>query len=482
MKKRLALLDSGWLTMETPETPMHVGGLMLYSVPENAPDTYMQDMLNWLTNVKEVARPFNKRLQGNLPMNLDAAWVTDHDIDMDYHIRHSALPRPGRIRELLALVSRLHAQHMDKQHPLWEVYLIEGIEGNRFALYVKIHHSLVDGVAAMRILQSRLAMSSDQRLPPPWSAEWEDIERESTGKVKSVKRRGPSLGESVKALGNVAINLAKLATTPKDSNIKSIYKAPKTVLNRKVQPARRFAAQSWSLSRLKSVAKLYDATLNDVVLAMCGGALREYLLGYATLPEHSLVANVPVSIRSQDQADEGGNAISAVQVTLGTRIRSAPARLRAIQESMNSAKQRLADMSRVEIDTHTIMTNLPLLAGQVSGLDGRVPVLFNVVVSNVPGPREARYLNGAELLANYPASLIWHGYAMNITVQSYRDNLDFGVIACRESAPKVQRMLDFLENALIELEQEGQKLKSSEDVLGESRIGTPPNDSEEKAA
>jgi diacylglycerol O-acyltransferase / wax synthase len=461
MKKKLALLDSGWLTMETPETPMHVGGLMLYKVPEGAPETFMQDMLNWLMDVKEVARPFNKKLKTNLPMNLDAGWVTDRDIDMDYHIRHAALPRPGRIRELLALVSRLHAQRMDRQHPLWECYLIEGIEGDRFGLYIKIHHSLVDGVAAMRILQSRLGMSAGDKFPPPWSAEWEEIEREKSGKVKSVKLPRPGLVESMKALSNVAVNLAKLAATPKDSNIKSIYKAPPTVLNKRVQPARRFAAQSWSLSRLKKVAKKYDATLNDVVLAMCGGALREYLLGYATLPEHSLVANVPVSIRSADQADEGGNAISAVQVTLGTRIRSAPSRLRAIQESMNSAKQRLADMSRFEIDAHTIMTNLPLLAGQVSGLDGRVPVMFNVVVSNVPGPRETRYLNGAELLANYPASLIWHGYAMNITVQSYRDSLDFGVIACRESAPKVQRILDLLENALVELEEAVVKPKAA---------------------
>lgn len=458
MKKRLALLDSGWLSMETPETPMHVGGLMLYEIPENASETFMQDTLAWLMNVKAVAKPFNKKLDSKLPLNLDAAWVEDHDIDMDYHIRHSALPRPGRIRELLALVSRLHAQRMDRQHPLWEATLIEGIEGNRFALYVKIHHSLVDGVAAMRILQNRLGMAAKDRVPPPWSAEWEKIEKKNAQKAKQnnpVHKRPPTKPlEAAKAMGNVALNLLKLAATPKDSHIKSIYKAPATVLNKRVHPARRFAAQSWSLSRLKAVAKQYDATLNDVVLAMCGGALREYMLGYAKLPEHSLVANVPVSVRSADAADDGGNAISAVQVTLGTRIKSAPARLAAIKESMQSAKDRLGAMSHVEIDTHTIMTNLPLLAGQVSRLDGRVPVLFNVVVSNVPGPREARYLNGAKLLANYPASLIWHGYAMNITVQSYCDNLDFGVIACRESAPKVQRMLDFLEAALVELETE----------------------------
>lgn len=451
MKKRLTLLDSGWLTMETPETPMHVGGMMLYRIPENAPDTFMQDMLDWMMDVKEVSRPFNRKLKSSLPMNLDAGWVEEQDIDIDYHIRHSALPRPGRIRELLSLVSRLHAQRMDRQHPLWEVYLIEGIEDNRFAIYIKIHHSLVDGVAAMRILQSRFSKSADEKLPPPWSAEWEEIQ----GKPKKgLKRKGPTLGESVKAMGNVALNLVKAAATPKESNVKSIYKAPPTVLNKKVHPARRFAAQSWNLTRLKKVAKQYDATLNDVVLAMCGGALREYLLGYATLPEHSLVANVPVSVRSADAADDNGNAISTVQVTLGTKIKKPTSRIRAIQESMAAAKKTLNSMNKVEIDTHTIMTSLPLLAGQVSRLDGRLPVLFNVVVSNVPGPKETLYLNGAELLANYPASLIFHGYAMNITVQSYKDSLDFGVIACRESAPKVQRMLDLLELALVELEQE----------------------------
>lgn len=454
MKKRLALLDSGWLTMETPETPMHVGGMMLYKIPDNAPDTFMQDMLKWMMDVKEVSKPFNRKLKSALPLNLDAGWVDEQDIDIDYHIRHSALPKPGRIRELLSLVSRLHAQRMDRQHPLWEVYLIEGIEGNRFAIYIKIHHSLVDGVAAMRILQSRFATSADQKLPPPWSAEWDDMQ---TRGDKPAKRKGPGMMDSLKAVRNVASNLARLAAMPRDSNVKGIYKAPSTVLNKRVRPARRFAAQSWNLTRLKSIAKAYDATLNDVVLAMCGGALREYLLGYATLPEHSLVANVPVSVRSNDQADDGGNAISTIQVTLGTKHKSAASRIRAIQESVSAAKQQLGAMNRVEIDTQTIMTNLPLLAGQVSGLDGRVPVMFNVVVSNVPGPKETLYLNGAELLANYPVSLIFHGYAMNITVQSYRDSLDFGVIACRESAPKVQRMLDFLELALCELEQEAAK-------------------------
>ncbi len=464
MGKKLKLLDSGWLTMETPQTPMHVGGLLLFKIPEDAGPDYMQNMLRWLMDTKELSKPFNRRLDGFLPMHLDASWATDRDVDIDYHVRHAALPKPGRVRELLALVSRLHAQHMDKNHPLWECYLIEGLEGNRFALYLKIHHSLIDGVAGMRMVQSRLARSAEERLPTLWSSEWDESQTK-TARPMLAKAMSPvkAMGEGMKAMGSAAIKLAQMASTPMDSNVKSIYKAPPTQLNKRIRQARRFAAQSWPLDRIRKVAKEYDATINDVVLAMCGGALRNYLSTYSTLPKNSLVANIPVSIRSSDAADDGGNAISALQVTLGTNIKSAKGRLDAVKESTGAAKARLSAMTKLEIEAHTILSNLPLLAGQVSGLDGRVPVLFNVVVSNVPGPQEALYLNGAELMAIYPVSLIWHGYAMNITVQSYNGNMDFGIIACRESAPKVQRMLDFLEDTLAEIEAESpaRKKKSS---------------------
>lgn len=462
MRKKLNLLDSGWLTMETPQTPMHVAGLMLLKTPEDAGPDYMQSMLRWMTECKEVSAPFNRRLAGLLPMNLDAAWLTDQDVDLDYHVRHAALPKPGRVRELLALVSRIHAQHMDKNHPLWECYLIEGLEGNRFAIYFKIHHSLVDGVAGMRMVQSRLSRSPQERLPVMWSSEWDELIKKparpvSSASVNPVK----ALLDNAKALGSAAVKLAQISTTPLDSNVKSIYKAPPTPINKRVSQARRFVAQSWDMDRIRKVAKEYDATINDMVLTMCGGALREYMAAYGGgLPKNSLVANIPVSIRSADAADDNGNAISALQVTLGTNIKSARSRMDAIKESTRAAKERLGAMNKLEIHAHTVLSNLPLLAGQVSGLDGRIPVLFNVVVSNVPGPQETLYMNGAELLALYPVSLIWHGYAVNITVQSYNGHMDFGIIACRESAPKVQRMLDFLESTLKEIEEESPARKS----------------------
>jgi diacylglycerol O-acyltransferase len=287
MRKKLKLLDSGWLTMETPQTPMHVAGLMLLKLPEDAGPDYMQNMLRWMTESKEVSAPFNRRLAGLLPMNMDASWLTDQDVDMDYHVRHAALPKPGRVRELLALVSRIHAQHMDKNHPLWECYLIEGLEGGRFAIYFKIHHSLVDGVAGMRMVQSRLARSPQDKLPVMWSSEWNDLIKKPARTVAE-KKLNPlaAVTDNLKAVGSAAIKLAQMGTTPLDSNVKSIYKAPPTPINKRVSQARRFVAQSWSLDRVRTVAKEYDATINDIVLAMCGGALREYLSTYgATCPK-----------------------------------------------------------------------------------------------------------------------------------------------------------------------------------------------------
>ena len=452
MAKKLSIMDSGWLMMETRETPMHVGGLALFAIPEEAPADYMESIYRYLVDVEGICRPFNQKIQSHLPLRMDAGWVEDTSFDIDYHVRHSALPRPGRVRELLALVSRLHAQRLDPSRPLWESYLIEGLEGNRFALYTKMHHSMVDGVAGMYLMQSRLATSAQDRLPVPWSGKWE-TER------KPRKSSGAPAVSGVSGMKNTVNNLRRgsgqlvdLLRQPRDGNVKTIYRAPKTQLNRRVTGARRFAAQSWSLPRIKAAAKQHGGTVNDIFLAMCGGALRRYLLSQDSLPDDPLVAQVPVALRSADQAADGGNAITTVQVSLGTHIDDPQARLDAIQDSMKGVKSRLGDMQKAEIDVYTLLTNVPLSLGQVTGLSGRVSPMFNLVISNVPGPKETLYLNGAEMLATYPVSLVLHGYALNITVVSYKDSLEFGVIGCRDTLPHIQRFLDYFEASLAELE------------------------------
>jgi len=376
--------------------------------------------------------------------------VDDKNFDIDYHVRHSALPRPGRVRELLALVSRLHAQRLDPSRPLWESYLIEGLEGNRFALYTKLHHSMVDGMAGMHLMQSRMASSADERLPAPWSGEWDNRKKPRKKNVAVAAKAG--VLDGVGSVRRGAGQLVDLLRLPKESNVKTIYRAPKTQLNCRVTGARRFAAQSWSLSRIKAAAKQHNGTVNDIFLAMCGGALRRYLESLDALPAEPLVAQVPVSLRSADQAEGGGNAITTVQVSLATHIASPLGRLVAIQESMQAVKTRLGEMPKSDIDAYTVMTNMPLSLGQVTGLSGRVSPMFNLVISNVPGPKETLYFNGAELLASYPVSLVLHGYALNITVVSYKDSLEFGVIGCRVTLPHIQRFLDYFEASLAELE------------------------------
>ncbi|MBU84999.1 MULTISPECIES: wax ester/triacylglycerol synthase family O-acyltransferase [unclassified Alcanivorax] len=450
MARKLSIMDSGWLMMETRETPMHVGGLALFAIPEDAPSDYMESVYRFMVEVDGVCRPFSQKIQSRLPGRLDAAWVEDRNFDIDYHVRHSALPRPGRVRELLALVSRLHAQRLDPGRPLWESYLIEGLEGNRFALYTKMHHSMVDGMAGMHLMQSRMASSADENLPAPWSGEWDKRKKPRKKSVAVAAKAGVLDGAGSVRRG--AGQLVDLLRLPKDSNVKTIYRAPKTVLNRRVTGARRFAAQSWSLPRIKAAAKKHNGTVNDIFLAMCGGAMRRYLETLDALPAEPLVAQVPVSLRSADQAEGGGNAITTVQVSLATHIASPLGRLVAIQESMQAVKTRLGEMQKSDIDAYTVMTNMPLSLGQVTGLSGRVSPMFNLVISNVPGPKDTLYFNGAELLASYPVSLVLHGYALNITVVSYKDSLEFGVIGCRDTLPHIQRFLDYFEASLAELE------------------------------
>lgn len=229
------------------------------------------------------------------------------------------------------------------------------------------------------------------------------------------------------------------------------FQTPQTMLNMRVSGSRRFVAQSWSLRRIKTVAKALDATVNDIVLAMSGGALRRYLIDHGDLPDEPLTALTPVSFRPAD-ADAEGNAFSVVFTTLATNVGGAIERLRAIQQSMGQAKGLMKSMNTADIPVFTTVVALPVLVPHLLRLAGRTRPSFNVTVSNVPGPREQLYWNGAPLEGMYPLSIVTHGQALNITVTSVADSLDFGIIACRRSVPSAQRLIDHLEAALAELE------------------------------
>ena len=455
--KRLSPMDQSWLLLETACTPMHVASLMLFQIPDQAGPDYVAELYERLRGVTKLVKPFNQKMHWKAGA---IYWETDPAVDLDYHVRHSALPRPGRVRELFVLVSRLHAQLMDRTRPLWECHLIEGLEGNRIALYTKMHHSMIDGVAGMRLMMSSFPSSPTEDRPPPWA------EGARPMKTRTADEAGATLADifagamsqmkaqfaTVPGVLRAGRELVHTAGRPWALREQAVpYQAPKCILNTRISAQRRFAAQSYGLTRIKLAGKRFDATLNDVVLAMCAGALRKYLISQNALPEKPLIANVPVSIRPADDT-EGGNAVSFIMTTLATNIAEPLSRLMRIRESAAEGKARLQRMTAAEITNYTMLLMMPFTLGQLIGTAGRVRPMFNLVISNVPGSKTPIYFNGAKMSGMYPLSLLSNGQALNITVTSYVDSLDFGITACHRSLPGIQRLLDYLEDSLAEIE------------------------------
>lgn len=446
--------DSLFLMNESREHPMHVGGLLLMKPPEDGREEFIADILTRFRDPDGIRQLFLKRPAAPVGSMGLVRWTFDKEIDTDYHIRHTALPAPGRVRELLQNVSLWHGTLLDRHRPLWEAHIVEGLSDGRIALYAKMHHALVDGVGALRLLQQSFTLDpEDMDCVPPWHAPRRARTRTAPAGPLSLVRSGAAAAGGIASLVPGALKVAR--TVLREDDI-PFPRAPRTILNGPVGGARRFAAQSWEVERVKAVAKASGTTLNDVVLAMCSGALRAYLLEQDALPDEPLTAMVPVSLAlrsgAADSGKDGGNAIGMIIVNLATNLASASARLEAIQRSSSQAKSLLSELNQAQILAWSLMQLAPL--GLPQGLVplGRPP--FNVIISNVPGPRAPLYFNGAELDGMYPASIVLDGQALNITLCGRDKWLDFGLIGCRTSVPHLQRLLQQLEDALQELEKD----------------------------
>ncbi|MDF2446860.1 MAG: acyltransferase [Moraxellaceae bacterium] len=446
----LSPIDQLFLWLERRQQPMHVAGLQLFSFPDDAGPRYIRDIAEQMRSYDQPQSPFNKRLVSRFGQ---AFWEIDNQFDIDHHFRHEALPKPGRIRELLGLVSAEHSNLLDRARPLWEVHLIEGIQGRRFALYSKIHHSMCDGVAAMRMGMRALSTDPSARnLPPVWAQERrkQSVSLSPTDVATGMARLTAGLSKQAATLPNVIREIVKVSNKARrDPNYVSIFQAPHCQLNESITGSRRFAAQSYSMTRIKTLAKAFDCTLNDIVLAMCGSALRDYLISMHELPDRPLVAMVPVSLRSDDS--DSGNQIAVILANLGTHIADPANRLEVVKASVEEAKQRYRQMTPEEILNYTAIMLAPTAVNLVTGMVPKWQA-FNVVISNVPGPKEPLYWNGARLEGMYPVSIALDRIALNITLTSYVDQLEFGLIGCRRTLPSMQRLLDYLENGIRELE------------------------------
>jgi WS/DGAT/MGAT family acyltransferase len=440
--------DSMFLLTETREHPMHVGGLMLFEPPPGAGPELVGETYQGLLGARDLQPAFRKRPATLLGGIANVGWAFDAEIDLEYHIRRSALPVPGRVRDLLELTSLLHGSLLDRHRPLWEAHLVEGLNDGRFAVYVKIHHALIDGVSLLRLLRRTLSVDPrEEELRTPWSIsppsrprpEAPSRLRELTGIVKGVAALGPS-----------TVKLARAALFEQQLTLP--FEAPRTMLNVKIGGARRCAAQSWPVERVIAIKRAAGVTVNDVVLAMCAGALRAYLDEQQALPEHPLVAMVPVSLRSEADADSGGNMVGTILCNLATDLTDPAQRLEAISESMRRNKKVFSELPRTQALALSAANMAPLALAAIPGFISAAPPPFNIVISNVPGPAEPMYWRGARLDGNYPLSIALDGQALNMTVVSNAGNLDFGLVGCRRAVPHLQRLLGHLDTALEDLE------------------------------
>ena len=456
--KRISPLDAAWLLLESRDTPMHVGGLFEYTPPDGAGPDFLTEVVAGAREQRSVPPPWNLKLvDGPIVGHRLPLMTEDRDIDLEYHVRHSALPYPGGQRELGILVSRLHSHQLDLHRPLWELHTIEGLDGGkRFAIYIKMHHSLIDGVSGIRLLLRSLSIDPDERdMNTFWTVgAKEKPKRRSSGNGRPSSPLDSLTGPAVAAAG-AAIGLGKAGVelglaALEDGGLSAPYSAPDSALGGHLEGQRRFATQQYDLQHLKDLAKASGATLNDIVLYLCSSALRMYLAEHGKMPTRSLTAGIPVNLREADDMS-AGTAIGLLIAELGTDIADPMERLEAIKLSVAEAKRHQRELPPAARTPYTLLLNTPYIAALMAGLGGSAPVPFNVTISNVPGPPETLYFNGARLDAVFPLSLLLHGNALNITCLSYAGTLNFGFTGARDSLPHLQRLALYMRDSVNEL-------------------------------
>jgi len=447
----LSPADQLFLWLEKRQQPMHVGALLLFSYPEGAGPKYVTELAESLRAYQTPEKPFNQKLVNRFGQYF---WEEDDHFDLEHHFRHEALPKPGRIRELLSLVSAEHSNLMDRERPMWEFHLIEGVQGRRFAVYSKAHHCLMDGIAAMRTsLRTFSTNPEEMDMPPVWAMpprKRDTLLPTATEMVTGLSKFTNEAGKQLSSLPKVAKEYAKTfrRSTRRDDFV-SIFQAPNSILNQSITGSRRFAAQSWPVERFKRVAKAFHCTMNDVVLAVCGSALRDYLISQHALPDKPLIAMVPMSIRRDDS--DAGNQIVMILANLGTHVADPATRIEIIKASVKDGKDRVKQMTPQEKLQYTALLMAPAGFNMLTGLLPKWAP-FNVIISNVPGPRRPLYWNGAKMEGMYPVSIPIDRIALNITLLSYTDQLEFGLTACRRTLPSMQKLLTYIENGIRELE------------------------------
>jgi diacylglycerol O-acyltransferase len=470
--KQLGGIDATFLYMETPETPMHVAGLTLYEPPADFSGSFFEHFKEFFLTRIHLAPIFEKKLARTV-LELDhPLWVDAGELDLDYHMRRATLPAPGTWRQLEDLVGDLHSVPLDRTQPLWQFTVIEGLDDGNVAIYSKVHHAAIDGGAGMAIAAALYDMSPvPRKVKPP-------LPKKPVRKPSIEERAILGINDAVQnvirqqlnvmqAIPQVLGTLTDLLAPPKsadgtpsgDPGIPAIpdVLAPKTPFNVTITSRRSYAARALSLTDAKTVSKATGTKINDVVMAVCAGALRPYLAARKALPKKPLVAFVPISLREPGNAD-ASNQVFGMLCPIATQIEEPLERLKSIQKTTNDSKSLAGTVKDVSPKDFTLLGAPILLPGLAklygrTGLADLMPSTTNLTISNVPGPPFPLYCAGAKILAMYPVSIPVHGIALNITVQSYQDKLNFAITADRRAVPDPQKLADLFAPALDALKQ-----------------------------
>ncbi len=486
--KQLSGLDASFLYLETGSQFGHVSGLGVFKRPDRPGWSAYEAMGDKLTRRLGDLEPLRRRLV-EVPFRLDHPfWIEDPDFDLEFHLRESAVPSPGTTDQLAALTARLIARPLDRNHPLWECYVIDGLADDCFAVLTKIHHATVDGAAGAELMTifydfepgspgagSPPAVPPGERAPSPAQV-LSKVVLGSVGKpgkfVRLQVRTLRAVGEMTRNRGLTGLaDLARTVPNPLGARVAARSRrhddslapvpetiAPGTPFNGALSPHRRVALRSISLAEVKAVKAAAGATVNDVVMAACAGGLRRYLLKHDELPDRPLVAMVPVSIRTGDEPDPWTNRVSGLFTIMPTTSPDPLQRLRQMQQIMSDAKDRFTLLPATALVDYADFAP-PALAIRAARLASRLRIAdrlnppVNLVVSNVPGPRKPLHLDDARMVHYYPVSTIVDGVGLNITVQSYCDTMDFALVAGRELVPDLDDLADYVIDEFRELAQ-----------------------------
>lgn len=462
MLRQLTEQDAGFLYLETIETPEHVGGLNVVQLPVGYPVDFYEAYKATIASRMHLI-PFMHSKLASLPLELDRPfWVNDDHVDIDYHVRRETVPKPGGMKELEELVARLHSGLLDRTRPLWEFYVIEGLQSGEIAIYTKIHHAAMDGASSQALVCTMYDPTPAPRVFPKPGVELQATHEHAdflglaegvlAHLVRQEIRAVQALPELLKAWTNLVLPNAE---TLHYERAPEVPKTPKSLFNVGITNQRVYAARSLPLPVCKHIAKLAGTKLNDVVLAVCSGAIRRFLSEKNALPAQSLTASVPIAVRESNADDYTPNQNGIYLCSLATDLSDPCERLAHIHQSSANQKsrfQRLRGIPMPELTiagAGTVLRHMVELYGHTPASE--FPIFGNLTISNVPGPPIPLHIAGARVLSLYPCSIPFHGAALNITVQSYDGRLDFGLIACRRALPDLGHLADLLAESLAEL-------------------------------